>query len=407
MAKTIKNNTTELEITSKITKDTKKIIEKAANTTEISRVEMKFICGLFRQAQRARIAVENQIRALRQEADEKPDGVTFSILTWEYNNQVVREKELLKILKLAAESCEVGRWLTSIKGIGPTIAAELIAYLDVTKVSYGSQFISYCGLNSQSAELGGRPWNGKEASRKIVEEVLGDDEKLTSSHIIKIAAKSKWSVAHIEKDAATYDKNGNITGYSKEAVIKSISKIPYNKDLKTLCYKIGESFVKVSGNKDSLYGKLYKQYRANYTTLNEAGAFAERAAKILKEKNFSKSTNAYKAYSQGKLPDAHIIAMAKRKAVTIFISHLYEEMAIVAGMTPAFPYVFGEALGDKGHRDYIAPEKEYSYGYVSPLETKDKFVIDLSKDVDVEADFLEEDRAYKESLLEAASSLEN
>ena len=136
--------------------------------------------------------------------------------------------------------------------------------------------------------------------------------------------------------------------------------------------------------------------------MNEAGAFAERAANILKEKNFNKSTNAYKAYSAGKLPDAHIIAMAKRKTVTIFISHLFEEMYVVQyGTVPPVPYIFGETLGNGKHRDYIAPEIPFSKGYVSPLQNN--FVIDLSEQVDIEADFIEEDKAIKEALSESAA----
>ena len=46
-------------------------------------------------------------------------------------------------------------------------------------------------------------------------------------------------------------------------------------------------------------------------------------AKLEKYK-IGKTTDAYKAYSVGKLPPAHIHARAKRYAVKMFISHLHE-----------------------------------------------------------------------------------
>lgn len=101
-------------------------------------------------------------------------------------------------------------------------------------------------------------------------------------------------------------------------------KRPWNASLKTLCWKLGESFVKVSGQEDAFYGKLYAERKALETQKNEAGEFAEQAKQKLEKFKIGKSTDAYKAYSVGKLPPAHIHARAKRYAVKIFISHLFD-----------------------------------------------------------------------------------
>lgn len=101
-------------------------------------------------------------------------------------------------------------------------------------------------------------------------------------------------------------------------------KRPWNARLKTLCWKAGQSFVKVSGNEKSLYGRLYREKKAEYTAKNENGGYAERCKDILSNKKFSKDTDAYKAYSVGKLPLGHIQAMAERYAVKIFLSHLFD-----------------------------------------------------------------------------------
>ena len=99
---------------------------------------------------------------------------------------------------------------------------------------------------------------------------------------------------------------------------------PWNAKLKTLCWKIGQSFVKVSNNDKDVYGKLYKQRKEYEVAKNEAGEYKEQAESILKKKNIGKTTDAYKAYSVGKLPPAHIQQRAERYAVKIFISHLQE-----------------------------------------------------------------------------------
>lgn len=129
-------------------------------------------------------------------------------------------------------------------------------------------------------------------------------------------------------------------------------KRPWNADLKVLTWKLGESFVKVSGSEDAFYGKLYKERKALETERNERGEFADQAAAKLEKYKIGKDTDAYKAYSQGKLPPAHIHARAKRFAVKIFIANLHEVMyKDHYGKEPPLPY----AIGILGHAHKINP----------------------------------------------------
>jgi hypothetical protein len=102
------------------------------------------------------------------------------------------------------------------------------------------------------------------------------------------------------------------------------TKRPWNAGLKTLCWKLGESFVKVMNHEDDQYGKIYISRKAFESAKNEAGEYAEQAKVILATKKIDKATDAYKAYSQGKLPPGHLHSRAKRYAVKIFLSHLHE-----------------------------------------------------------------------------------
>ena len=70
----------------------------------------------------------------------------------------------------------------------------------------------------------------------------------------------------------------------KENKKKKGQKIVFNPDFKTLCWKIGESFVKQSNREGDVYGHLYKEKRKYYEEKNEEGGFADRAAEILKTK---------------------------------------------------------------------------------------------------------------------------
>jgi hypothetical protein len=128
-------------------------------------------------------------------------------------------------------------------------------------------------------------------------------------------------------------------------------KRPFNAKLKVLCWKIGESFVKVSNNKNDFYGKVYQRAKVILQEKNERGEYAGQCENILESKNFGKDTEAYKAYIQGKLPPAHIQERAKRKAVQLFLSHWWEV---------AFRHNFPErecpkpyAIDHLGHFDYV------------------------------------------------------
>ena len=100
-------------------------------------------------------------------------------------------------------------------------------------------------------------------------------------------------------------------------------KRPFNAKLKTLCWKIGESFIKVSNKDEDIYGHIYRVRKEYENDKNLRFEYKEQAEQILKEKKIGKDTEAYKFYSIGMLPPGHINARARRYAVKIFLSHLF------------------------------------------------------------------------------------
>jgi transposase len=129
-------------------------------------------------------------------------------------------------------------------------------------------------------------------------------------------------------------------------------KRPWNAQLKTLCWKIGQSFMKFSNRDECYYGKLYRLQKAKYEKANAAGEYKERAAQILKEKNFSPAREAYGHYTKGFLPPAQIDAMARRWVVKLFLSHLHGVWhKHHFGVDAPLPYPI--AIG--GHAHFLPP----------------------------------------------------
>lgn len=124
-------------------------------------------------------------------------------------------------------------------------------------------------------------------------------------------------------------------------------KRPFNAELKTLCWKIGQSFMKFSGKEQCFYGQLYKQDKARRISKNEAGDYADFAKEILDTKNFKVNQTRAKLES-GVLSDAQIDAQARRFAVKIFLSH-YHAVAFQAHYGEPAPRPYIIAHGDHVH----------------------------------------------------------
>ena len=158
-------------------------------------------------------------------------------------------------------------------------------------------------------------------------------------------------LAHIDiEKAPTAGHIESFGGYNPQMIWNKGQVRPFNAKLKVLFWKIGESFVKVSNNEKDFYGKVYKQAKEFLTEQNEAGKFADDAARYLTEKKYSKETEAYKMYSAGKLPLAQIHARAQRKAVKLFLSGWHEVAYYCRyGKLPALPY----SISIQHHAHYI------------------------------------------------------
>jgi hypothetical protein len=103
-------------------------------------------------------------------------------------------------------------------------------------------------------------------------------------------------------------------------------KRPWNASLKRLCWLMGESFVKVSGNERDIYGKLYRQRKEYETGRNDRGELADTARRRLEEDKKKKLDPELRAiFASGKLPQIALHERAKRWAVKQFLSDWHAE----------------------------------------------------------------------------------
>jgi hypothetical protein len=194
-------------------------------------------------------------------------------------------------------------------------------------------------------------------------------------------------LAHIDiTKAPTAGHIWRFAGLDPTVTWEKGQKRPWNASLKTLCWKIGESFVKVSSNDDDFYGHLYVERKAFEQKRNESGALAEQATAKLARFKIGKDTDAYAWYSGSltlqdaakiaaapsekriglakklagapgsgmpMLPPAHVHARAKRWTVKLFLAH-YQAIAyrVHYNAEPPKPYILTQA---GGHAHEIQP----------------------------------------------------
>jgi hypothetical protein len=159
-------------------------------------------------------------------------------------------------------------------------------------------------------------------------------------------------LSHIDiAKAPTVGHIWRFAGLDPTVVWEKGAKRPWNAFLKTLCWKIGDSFVKQSGREACVYGHLYRERKALEVERNDAGVFAEQAAATLGGKRFSDSDTKVR-YEAGMLPDGRLDLRARRYAVKLFLSHWHHvAYESTYGVPPPKPYI----LTQPNHAHFLAP----------------------------------------------------
>lgn len=101
-------------------------------------------------------------------------------------------------------------------------------------------------------------------------------------------------------------------------------KRPWNARLKTLLWKVGDSFVKFHRSpKSEVYGEVYANWKRIYVERDANEFYREKALHEAETRQFrDQATKA--TYASGHYPLGRLDLMARRKAVSMFLGHLYE-----------------------------------------------------------------------------------
>jgi hypothetical protein len=309
----------------------------------------RFLVDYYYQMQRNRIRAGHQ--ALKAGEAEEP-GI---IAKWALSNSHRLEANIQQVLNIYSNGRPLGRWSRSVCGIGPVLASGLLAHIDF-EPWHCTRERPHCTERQPHPECGRLPL---------------------------YTAGRVWRFAGLDPTLPRMAKG---------------QKRPWNARLKTLCWKVAESFVKVSSNFRDIYGRYYLVRKEFEWSNNLAGALVEQAQRALTEKEYRTTTDAYHWYSgrvtvaaarqyleelvtvaaarkllppkqrasipsptvmlvgigqgQQMLPPAHIQARAERWTVKLFLAHYHHVgYEIRYGVPPPRPYV----LTHLGHVDFIAP----------------------------------------------------
>lgn len=259
-----------------------KIITKKEKVVELTqkpldRKQLRYMIDRYYQVQKHRLAIGGQIRAMEESKDDTTALEGFSA---QFSGL---ENDIAKYIGKEVKNHVMWEYLKETKGIGPILAAGLLATLDIDNTKHASSFWRYAGLDVAE--------DGRGRSRR--KEHLTDQE-------------------YTDGEGKTKMKKG----------------ITFNPFLKSICWKIGESFIKVKGE----HREIYDNARIYYDK------------KFKKEEKENKRT----LYTKG-----HKFSMAKRKAVKRFLVDFWAEWMRAEGHIPSDSYA---------HRaDGVMPQSIYNY----------------------------------------------
>lgn len=231
--------------------------------------EIRFVTELYYDIQKMRIMSGNRLNQLRRDGMDPQRAQVMQ--DWVDERLVSIEKDIKKMATKYVEEEEIWSWLNEVKGIGPVISACLISWIKpIKRFDTVSSLWAYCGQD-------------------------------------------------VRDGMAPRKKKGE--------------KVNWNPRLRTLCWKISDSFVKSKGPYRDEYDRAKAFYRAKFPDQVDTGEKTRRGTPIMQ------------------YTDLHIHNMAKRKAVKLFLSHFWVKWRELENLEIRLPYAFDRL----GHRHYIQP----------------------------------------------------
>jgi hypothetical protein len=246
------------------------------------------------QIQKARKAWENRKGALERGQDDPSSSEQYKLTCEWFEKLEALEKQIDAQIAEVIRNFPIYEHVTAVKGIGPSMAAQLAAFIDVAKAPYPSSLWKYAGLG------------------------LGDYWADQSGNIVAPKRGRKWDS---DKEEPVWVEAEPRPGWELVRVTDRLIAgwlAPYNKRLKTTCLgKVGSQLMRAGGDYRDEYDLARDHYAAN------------------------------RDWSKG-----HCHYAAVRKMVKLFLSHYWERARELRGLEVATSY----AEGQLDHKHITEPE---------------------------------------------------
>ena len=174
--------------------------------------EARFLVDIYYQIQDYRKASASQIRSMDQEP--------VALLGWIFENMEKMENEVKKYLDIFSDTAMPGRWAKSLTGIGPVLAAGLLAHIDIEQAPHVGHIYNFAGLGANQEWRKGqkRPWN---ARLKAICWLIGRSFNMFHNH-----PKCVYGPLLVERKQ--YEVERNERGENAEAAAKALATKHYD-----------------------------------------------------------------------------------------------------------------------------------------------------------------------------------
>lgn len=119
--------------------------------------EVRYLVSLYYEMQEQRIRAAAQVRTSQEQ------GEPNQLLAWMYDNYERLEGDIRLAMRAWVDTKQEGRWLMSLVGIGPVLAAGHMAHIDIMRADSPAHIWSLAGANPLATWKKGqkRPWNAQ------------------------------------------------------------------------------------------------------------------------------------------------------------------------------------------------------------------------------------------------------
>ncbi len=191
-------------------------LRRAART--LSEEEARFLVDSYYARQDDRIRAKNQVRASGE------SGEPHTVITALADQSDTIEQNIKLALDQYSASHDLGIWARSIVGIGPVIAAGLLAHIDISKAPTVGHIWRFAGLDPSVSWNKGqkRPWNAK---LKVLCWKAGESFK-------KFSGRDDCFYGKIYRERKAYEVERNVSGGNAETAAATLEKKKFS-DKKT------------------------------------------------------------------------------------------------------------------------------------------------------------------------------